>query len=136
MVYNSYSDSETIEIARGMGEKALPGEVYCLCGALGVGKTVFAKGFAAGLGVENIVTSPTFVVLNEYNGRLPLYHMDMYRIEDFEKLQEIGFEEYIGDNGVCLIEWADLIAPMLPSFAVWIYITVDDALNCRLIEVN
>lgn len=90
------------------------GQVYCLYGDLGVGKTVFTKGFAAGLGIKEPVSSPTFTILQVYDeGRLPFYHFDVYRISDPEEMYEIGFEEYIEGEGVCFIEWANLIEELL-----------------------
>lgn len=96
-------------------EKSVTGQVYCLYGDLGVGKTVFTKGFAAGLGIKEPVSSPTFTILQVYDeGRLPFYHFDVYRISDPEEMYEIGFEEYIEGEGVCFIEWANLIEELLP----------------------
>ena len=99
-----------------MGREARPGEVYTLIGDLGVGKTVFTKGLAAGLGIKEPVSSPTFTILQEYEeGRLPFYHFDVYRIGDVEEMDEIGYEDYFYGDGVCLIEWADLIREILPE---------------------
>ena len=99
-----------------MARDALPGEIYALSGDLGAGKTVFAKGFAAGLGITEPVNSPTFTILQIYGGgRLPLYHFDTYRIEDPEEMEEVGLDEYLFGQGVCLIEWAEQIAEMLPE---------------------
>ena len=110
------SPRETFDLAYSMAESAVPGEVFALCGDLGAGKTLFAKGFAAGLGITEPVTSPTFTIVCEYrNGRLPLFHFDVYRIDDEEELFEIGFEEYLYGDGVCLIEWADRVPGLLPE---------------------
>lgn len=115
MVYESNSPEETYEIAFKMGQEIKTGEIVCLYGDLGVGKTVFAKGFAKGLGVNDVVTSPTFTLVQEYRGkRMPLYHFDVYRIGDIEEMFEIGYEEYFYGDGVCLIEWADFIKELLP----------------------
>ncbi|MBQ3544979.1 MAG: tRNA (adenosine(37)-N6)-threonylcarbamoyltransferase complex ATPase subunit type 1 TsaE [Lachnospiraceae bacterium] len=115
MVYESNSPEETYEIAFKMGQEIKTGEIVCLYGDLGVGKTVFAKGFAKGLGVNDVVTSPTFTLVQEYHGkRMPLYHFDVYRIGDIEEMFEIGYEEYFYGDGVCLIEWADFIKELLP----------------------
>ena len=110
------SSGETYELGRAMAGEAASGTIIALTGDLGAGKTVFAKGFASGLGVGDAVTSPTFTILCEYEGdRLPLYHFDVYRIDDPEELWEIGFEEYLYGQGVCLIEWADKIMDELPD---------------------
>lgn len=109
-----------------MGERARAGQVYTLAGDLGVGKTVFTQGFAKGLGVEEHVNSPTFTIVQEYeDGRMPFYHFDVYRIGDIEEMDEIGFEEYIAGEGVCLIEWAILIEEILPEERTEILIEKD-----------
>lgn len=109
-----------------MGERARAGQVYTLAGDLGVGKTVFTQGFAKGLGVEEHVNSPTFTIVQEYeDGRMPFYHFDVYRIGDIEEMDEIGFEEYIAGEGVCLIEWANLIEEILPEERTEILIEKD-----------
>ena len=98
---------DTLQIAYQMARNAQPGQVYALIGDLGVGKTVFTKGFAEGLGIEEPVSSPTFTILQIYEeGRLPLYHFDVYRIEEPEEMEEVGFDDYVYGDGVCLIEWA------------------------------
>ena len=120
------SAKETYELARSMGEEIRPGEVICLIGDLGTGKTVFSQGFAAGLGVTDIVNSPTFTIVQVYeSGRLPLYHFDVYRIGDPEEMFEIGFEEYVYGDGVCLIEWADIIEDILPKEYIRVNIDKD-----------
>ena len=97
-------------------EQAVPGQVFCFFGDLGVGKTIFSQGFAKGLGVDDIVNSPTFTIVKEYdNGRLPLYHFDVYRIGDVDEMEEIGYNEMVYGDGVCLIEWANLIEEILPD---------------------
>jgi tRNA threonylcarbamoyladenosine biosynthesis protein TsaE len=97
---------DTAKSAYEMAQSAEPGQVYALIGDLGVGKTVFTKGFARGLGIEEPVSSPTFTILQIYEkGRLPLYHFDVYRIEEPEEMEEVGFDDYIYGDGVCLIEW-------------------------------
>lgn len=113
---DSFSSRETFQIGMELGSKASPGDVYCLEGDLGVGKTVFTQGFAVGLGIEDPVQSPTFTIVQEYeDGRLPFYHFDVYRIGDVEEMDEIGYEDYIYGQGVSLIEWADLIKEILPE---------------------
>lgn len=112
----TYSERETYELGFQMGKTAKPGQVYTLIGDLGAGKTVFTKGFAAGLGIEEPVSSPTFTVVQIYEaGRLPFYHFDVYRIGDAEEMDEIGYEDCIYGEGVSLIEWADLIEEVLPE---------------------
>ncbi|MBR0085112.1 MAG: tRNA (adenosine(37)-N6)-threonylcarbamoyltransferase complex ATPase subunit type 1 TsaE [Lachnospiraceae bacterium] len=115
-VFESYSEKDTYELGRRMGEAAKAGEIYALTGDLGTGKTVFTAGFARGLGIEGYVDSPTFTIVKEYReGRLPFFHFDVYRIADPDEMFEIGFEEYIYSGGVCLIEWAELIEDILPE---------------------
>ena len=116
MIRETNSERVTYELGLAMGREARPGEVYTLIGDLGVGKTVFTKGLAAGLGIQEPVSSPTFTILQEYEeGRLPFYHFDVYRIGDVEEMDEIGYEDYFYGDGVCLIEWADLIREILPD---------------------
>lgn len=116
MTFESHSREETIKFAADMAAKSEPGEVFTLTGDLGVGKTVFAKGFAKGLGVTEPVTSPTFTIVQEYlSGRLPFYHFDVYRIGDPDEMEETGFYDYLDRGGVVLIEWAELIEDILPS---------------------
>ena len=125
MIIETYSQDETEKIGYDTAIKALPGQIYCLSGDLGVGKTVFTKGFARGLGIDEHITSPTFTIINEYEGRLPLYHFDVYRVADPEEMDYIGCDEYFFGNGVCLIEWAELIEDIIPENAVWIKIEKD-----------
>ena len=119
MEYDSYSPDETFELAKKLGQEAKAGDVVCLIGNLGVGKTLFSQGFAKGLGIEEYVNSPTFTIVQEYEGtddrRLTLYHFDVYRIEDSEEMEEVGFTDMIYGNGVSLIEWADMISDILPE---------------------
>lgn len=115
-IKESFSAQETFEIAYELGKKAEKGQVFCLSGDLGTGKTVFTKGFAKGLGVKETVNSPTFTIVQEYtDGRLPLYHFDVYRIGDVEEMEEIGYEDYFYGEGVSFIEWAELIKDILPE---------------------
>ena len=126
MIVETFSADETYEYGRKMGAEAQPGDVYCLTGDLGVGKTVFTQGFAAGLGVREPVSSPTFTIVQEYEGeKMPFYHFDVYRIGDVEEMEEIGFEDYIYGQGVCLIEWANLIREILPEDFMGILIEKD-----------
>jgi len=126
VIIETNSASETFEAGRRLGHKAQPGQVYCLTGDLGVGKTVFTQGFAKGLAIDEPVCSPTFTILQEYEqGRLPLYHFDVYRISDVAEMDEIGFDDYIEGSGVCLIEWANLIREILPDQIIRICIEKD-----------
>ena len=119
MYQEAHSPEETRELGRRMGEKAVPGQIFCLDGDLGAGKTVFTKGFAEGLGVKGTVNSPTFTILQVYtDGRIPLYHFDVYRLGDPSELEELGYEEYFFGDGVCLIEWSDMVEEYLPEDAV------------------
>ena len=115
-VINSFCAKDTYELGEKIGQVAKPGMVISLTGDLGVGKTVFTQGLAKGLGIEEPVNSPTFTIVQVYEeGRLPLYHFDVYRIGDIEEMDEIGYEDYFYGEGVCLIEWADLIREILPE---------------------
>ena len=111
----TYSTGETFALGRQIGQQAEAGEIYTLIGDLGVGKTVLSQGVAAGLGIEEPVNSPTFTIVQIYEeGRLPFYHFDVYRIGDVEEMEEVGYEDCFYGEGVCLIEWADLIEEILP----------------------
>lgn len=125
-LFESFSRDDTFEYAKNLAENSEPGQVFCLSGDLGVGKTVFAQGFGAGLGIEEPMASPTFTIVHEYTeGRLPLYHFDVYRIGDVDELEETGFYEYAGGDGVALIEWAELVEEVIPKNATWIKIEKD-----------
>ncbi len=123
---HSHSPEQTKDIAQALAKEAKAGDVYVLSGDLGAGKTVFAKGIALGLGIESLITSPTFTIVNTYtDGRLPLYHMDAYRIGNLWEMDDTGYEDYFGGDGLCLVEWAENIAPLLPAQVVYICITKD-----------
>lgn len=125
-MWETNGPEETFEIGKQLGMEAKPGEVYCLDGDLGVGKTVFTQGFASGLGITEPVNSPTFTIVQQYEeGRLPLYHFDVYRIGDVEEMDEIGYEDCFYGEGVCLIEWSTLIQEILPEDAIYITIEKD-----------
>lgn len=112
------SPEETFEAGRKLGMNAKPGEIYTLNGDLGVGKTVFTQGVAAGLGILEHVNSPTFTIVQVYeSGRLPFYHFDVYRIGDVEEMDEIGYEDYFYGNGLCIVEWAEHIRELIPAQA-------------------
>ena len=115
-VIESFSAEETFALGVEMGKLALPGEVYTLVGDLGVGKTVLTQGIAAGLEIDEAICSPTFTIVQVYEeGRMPFYHFDVYRIGDVEEMDEIGYEDYFYGEGLCMIEWANLIAEILPT---------------------
>ena len=116
MVIETTSAKETFEAGYRLAQSVHPGQIYCLNGDLGVGKTVFTQGFAKGLGIEEPINSPTFTIVQIYEeGRIPLYHLDVYRIGDISEMDEIGYEDYFYGDGVCLIEWANLIEELLPE---------------------
>lgn len=125
-IIESKSPEETFSVGEALGKEAKPGDVYALLGDLGVGKTVFTQGFAKGLGIKDSVNSPTFTILQVYEeGRIPLYHFDVYRIGDPSEMDEIGFDEYVYGNGVSLIEWANLIEEIMPDHYMEITISKD-----------
>lgn len=139
MIYETNSPEDTFRLGEEIGRNASPGEVYTLTGDLGVGKTVFTQGVAAGLGIAGPVNSPTFTILQIYEeGRLPLYHFDVYRIGDVEEMEEIGCDDYFYGNGVCLIEWAELIEEILPKdrISVTIEKDLDKGFDYRRITVD
>lgn len=130
MTYTTNSEAETLELAKKLAQEAKPGDVFALNGQLGAGKTVFARGFAQGLGVDAHITSPTFTILQVYeDGRLPFYHFDIYRISDIMELYDVGFEEYLAGQGVSVIEWADMAAAYLPQHTVRITIAQENPLD-------
>lgn len=125
-IIESFSDKDTYNIGFELGKNAVKGQIFCLDGDLGVGKTVFTKGFAKGLGINEDISSPTFTIILEYHdGRLPLYHFDVYRIGDVYEMDEIGYEEYFFGDGVCLVEWAKLIDEIIPRDAIRVNIVKD-----------
>lgn len=125
-VIETAGEQETFDAGYSIGKEAKPGTVYALLGDLGVGKTVFTKGVAAGLSVKEQVNSPTFTIVQVYeSGRLPFYHFDVYRIGDLEEMDEIGYEDYFYGEGVCLVEWAGLIKELMPAETVWVTIEKD-----------
>lgn len=122
----TFCAEETFALGKKIGEMVQPGSVLSLIGNLGVGKTIFTQGVAAGLGIVEPVNSPTFTIMQIYEeGRLPFYHFDVYRIGDPEEMEEIGYEDYFYGKGVCLIEWADLIEELLPADVCTIRIEKD-----------
>ena len=126
MVIETFSYEETEQVGYQIAAQAKPGELFCLDGNLGVGKTVFTQGFARGLGIDEAVCSPTFTLIQEYEeGRLPLYHFDVYRISGPWDMEDLGYEDYFYGQGVCLIEWGQLIRELLPANTVFVTIEKD-----------
>ena len=126
MIYESYKPEDTFAIGERIGREAEPGMLCTLTGDLGVGKTVLTQGIAKGLGIKECVNSPTFTIVQVYeSGRLPLYHLDVYRIGDIEEMEEIGYEDCFYGEGVSLIEWGDLIEEILPDHYVKVTISRD-----------
>ena len=126
MIIETNTPQETFAVGKKIGENARPGQIYTLTGDLVVGKTVFTQGVAAGLGIDEPINSPTFTIIQEYeSGRLPLYHFDVYRIGDIEEMEEIGYDDYFFGQGICLIEWANLIEEILPDDLIRITIEKD-----------
>lgn len=139
MIVETWSAEETYEFGKKLGKEALPGQVYTLNGDLGVGKTVFTQGVADGLGIKESVNSPTFTIVQVYeDGRIPFYHFDVYRIGDVEEMEEIGYQDYFYGDGLCIIEWAQLISEIIPDNAKHIVITKDleKGFDYRRIEIE
>lgn len=139
MVTETFTPEETFELGRHLGEQAERGQVYCLDGDLGTGKTLFSQGFSEGLGIKEPVSSPTFTIIREYkDGRLPLYHFDVYRIGDISEMDEIGYEDYFYGDGVCLIEWSNLIQEILPEqmFRITIEKNLEKGFDYRSVVVE
>jgi len=136
--FKTVSQDETCAFGRKLGELLKAGDVVCLVGDLGTGKTAFTKGIAEALGISGYITSPTFTFVNEYQGWLPMFHFDVYRIGEPEDLFEIGFEEYLEQDGVVIIEWANMIKDILPSDYIWVEINKDinSDFNIRIINIQ
>lgn len=126
MKFRTDSADDTAELGRKLGSMLQRGDNVCLIGDLGSGKTAFTGGLAKGLGISGYITSPTFTIVNEYEGRLPLYHFDVYRISDVDEMLDTGYYEYIDGDGVTVIEWADLIKEILPSERIEVHIEKND----------
>lgn len=139
MMIESFSEKDTFLLGEKIGKEAEAGSVFALLGDLGVGKTVFTQGVAQGLGIKESICSPTFTIVQVYEeGRLPFYHFDVYRIGDVEEMDEIGYEDYFYGDGVCFVEWANLIEEIMPENTVWIKIEKDleKGFDYRRITVN
>ena len=139
MIIETRTPEETLALGKKIGEHARPGQIYTLNGDLGVGKTVFTQGVAAGLGIFEPICSPTFTIIQEYeSGRLPFYHFDVYRIGDIEEMEEIGYDDYFFGQGICLIEWAELIEEILPRERIRVRIekNLEEGFDYRRITVE
>lgn len=137
--FETFSPEETFQLAQSLGQKAKEKEVYILSGDLGCGKTIISQGFGKGLGIDEPIVSPTFTILQHYtSGHLPLYHMDVYRIVDIDEMEEIGYDDVFYGDGVCLIEWGEIIEEILPSNSIWISIEKDltKGVDYRLITLE
>lgn len=136
--FETHSFEETVEVGQKLGNILKPGDVIWLSGDLGTGKTALTNGIAKALGINSYITSPTFNLVNEYEGRLPLYHFDVYRISDPDEMFDIGFDEYINNNGVTVIEWGEQISDILPSEIIRITIekNLQKGLDVREITVE
>ena len=121
------------KLARNFGALAEAGDILCLTGDLGAGKTTFTKAFALGMEITEHITSPTFTIIQEYQGKIPLYHFDVYRIDDPLELEEIGYEEYFFGAGATIIEWADMIRDLIPQESLWIDIRTVNPLTRKVI---
>ncbi len=124
MVFQTKSPSETIRIGKEIGGLLLPGDVVALAGELGTGKTQFIKGLAEGVGVgkSTYISSPSFTLINEYPGKIPFYHIDLFRLTSEKEAEGLGLEEYFQGNGITAIEWADKIPSLLPSELLWVHL--------------
>lgn len=137
MEYLSHSEAETESIGEALGKRLPPGTVLAYRGDLGMGKTAFTRGLARGLGCTGRVTSPTFTIVNEYEGKIPLFHFDMYRLPDSDALFDIGWEDYLGRGGVCAVEWSERVDDALPEDTVWVSIARrPESDNWRIITVE
>ena len=135
MKYLSHSEDETQKIGFEVAEKIKKGDVISLTGSLGAGKTVFAKGFAKQLGIEEAIVSPTFTLVQEYDGRMKMYHLDLYRLSGEDEFESMGGEDFLYSDGVTLIEWSEKIESMLPDDTIYVKITINEDLT-RTIEIT
>lgn len=136
MEYLSHSPEETEQLGEQLGRTLRPGSVVAYCGDLGMGKTAFTRGLARGLGCTCRVTSPTFTIVNEYSGALPLFHFDMYRLDSSDDLFDIGWEDYLSRGGVCAVEWSERVEDALPDDTLWVSIARGNGENDRIITVT
>ena len=138
IVVKTRSYEETVEFGKKLGEILAPNDLICLSGDLGTGKTALTQGIAKSLGINSYITSPTFTIVNEHQGKYPLFHFDVYRIADPDEMFDIGFEEYLSSEGVSVIEWGELIRDILPNEIININVkkALEESLDTRLIEVD
>ena len=136
MEYLSHSPEETEQLGEQLGRTLRPGSVVAYRGDLGMGKTAFTRGLARGLGCTCRVTSPTFTIVNEYSGALPLFHFDMYRLDSSDDLFDIGWEDYLARGGVCAVEWSERVEDALPDDTLWVSIARGNGENDRIITVT
>lgn len=134
--YQTNNEEETRAVAREFAQVLKPGDMVCLYGDLGSGKTTFSQAAIKALGVEEQVTSPTFTIVHEYEGKFPVYHFDVYRVHSEEDLFEIGYEEYFFGNGVCFVEWADFISELLPEKIYKVYLKYTEEDDGRMIRIE
>jgi tRNA threonylcarbamoyladenosine biosynthesis protein TsaE len=130
------SEGETLALAGAVGQLLRPGDVVSVVGDLGAGKTVFARGVAGALGVSQPVVSPSFTIVREYDGRVPLVHVDVYRIGTIQELHDLGFEEVVRDDAITLVEWGDVIDPLLPRERLDVRLVAGGADDERLVELE
>lgn len=134
IILNNIEETQNFGIK--LGKALKKGDILCLNGDLGAGKTTFTKSIGLGLGVSEYITSPTFALINQYSGRLPVYHFDVYRLENIEEINDLGFDEYFYGDGVCIIEWADKIEKMIPKERIVIDIEKGQDLNGRILKIS
>lgn len=130
------NEAATTSFGKKLSNLLQPGDFICLDGDLGAGKTFLSKGIIKALGVTEYVTSPSYTIVNEYEGQFPIYHFDVYRIDDIDEMYEIGYEEYFYGEGVCLVEWANMISELLPKNHYQINLKMGDDFTSRLIEIR
>ncbi len=137
MIFKTDGERETFQLGDKLGQLVQNRDFIALIGDLGAGKTAFTKGLAKGLGVEDSVVSPTFTIVQEYQGRLPLYHFDVYRLTDWWELEDIGYEDYFYGEGVCVVEWPQRVAPFLPKeyLEISIELSLEESLSSRIITM-
>ena len=136
MEYISHSEAETEAIGERLAQTLTPGTVLAYQGDLGMGKTAFTRGLARGLGCTDRVTSPTFTIVNEYEGKIPLFHFDMYRLEDADALFDIGWEDYLCRGGICAVEWSERVTEALPPDTLWVNISRGAQDDWRIISIE
>ena len=136
-VYRTESPEETQSLGEAFGKTLKHGDVVALIGDLGTGKTCLTQGIARGIGIaaDEVVSSPSYILINEYNGKIPIYHIDLYRLENITEIADLGIGEYIDSDGVCIIEWAERMQEGLPETCTRIYITWEDE-NTRIIKIQ